>query len=654
MTVDAGNLWNAADQGELAAGRPPGARRRRCPRSTATPRTAGSAWRCAPAPSPTTPTTWTRPEFDTEDTYAGLADPKWKGRLCMRDSTEAYTQSLVASLIDLHGREKTLEIVEGWLDNDVDIMSNDILLLEAVDAGTCDVAMVNHYYYARELEENPDLNDEAVLGQPGRRRHHVNISGGGIVKSSDAPKKAQRLLEWLATDGQEAFVGGNHEYPGQPRRGARRRGRDLRRLQADADRRGGLRVAERRGGRPARRGRLRVTRDGGGEPAPARSPPRHGRAAAGGPAGLVAAGAGRGVRRGEPGARRRRRRGLAAGDEAVLPRGLGDMVVTTLLLMAGVGVGTLVVVGGGLAWLVTAYRFPLRDVLVWLLVLPLAMPAYILGFVFLSTFDAAGPVQSALRAVFGDGLVCAVRSLPGAVAGDVAVAVPLRLPDGAGRARRAVAVDVRRRAHARRRAGPGRFWRVLLPLARPSLAAGLALVMMETLTDFATVQYFGVKTVSVGVYLVEGLLRLPRHPASVLVLLFAGGRAGGGAADARPGPLHPARRPRPGAPGARASPGWRGWGPPGCACSRSARASSCRSAGWSPGRCPRRSTTRPASWTPRFGEYLANSLSRRGDRGDRLRAALPGDEPRGPARRRARGAVRGPADHLRVRRARAR
>ena len=68
------------------------------------------------------------------------------------------------------------------------------------------------------------------------------------------------------------------------------------------------------------------------------------------------------------------------------------MVLTTVALMVGVGVGTLVV-GGGLAWLVTAYRFPLRDVLVWLLVLPLAMPAYILGFVFLSTFDVAGPVQ---------------------------------------------------------------------------------------------------------------------------------------------------------------------------------------------------------------------------------------------------------------------
>src|SRR5688572_5103337 len=72
---------------------------------------------------------------------------------------------------------------------------------------------------------------------------------------------------------------------------------------------------------------------------------------------------------------------VANGELPDWPRNLGDMVVTTLLLMAGVGVGTLVL-GCGLAWLVTAYTFPLRNVLVWLLVLPLAMPAYILGFVF--------------------------------------------------------------------------------------------------------------------------------------------------------------------------------------------------------------------------------------------------------------------------------
>jgi iron(III) transport system permease protein len=214
--------------------------------------------------------------------------------------------------------------------------------------------------------------------------------------------------------------------------------------------------------------------------------------------------------------------GFAGSGELVLPRRLGEMIVSTVGLMVGVGLGTLVV-GGGLAWLVTAYRFPFRGVLIWLLVLPLAMPAYILGFVFLSTFDAAGPVQTGLRAVFGDGVWAPeVRSLPGAV-----IVMSLSLFPYVYLLARAALVEQSPRTYdAARTLGASRvraFWRVLLPLARPSLAAGLALVMMETLTDFATVQYFGVQTVSVGVYLVwKGTYDFQSaSQLSVLVLMFA-------------------------------------------------------------------------------------------------------------------------------------
>jgi iron(III) transport system permease protein len=205
-----------------------------------------------------------------------------------------------------------------------------------------------------------------------------------------------------------------------------------------------------------------------------------------------------------------------------LPRGLDAMVLTTVGLMVGVALGALVI-GGGLAWLVTAYRFPLRNVLVWLLVLPLAMPAYILGFVFLSTFDVAGPVQSALRATFGEGIwVPEVRSLPGAV-----LVMSLTLyPYVYLLARTALVEQTPTTYDAARTLGATRaraFRKVILPLARPSLAAGLALVMMETLTDFATVQYFNVKTVSVGVYLVwKGSWNFDTAASlALLVLLFA-------------------------------------------------------------------------------------------------------------------------------------
>jgi len=189
---------------------------------------------------------------------------------------------------------------------------------------------------------------------------------------------------------------------------------------------------------------------------------------------------------------------VSTGAWPATPRNLGDMVLATVLLMLGVGLGT-VVIGCGLAWLVTAYTFPLRNVFVWLLVLPLAMPAYILGFVFLSTFDAAGPVQAWLRGLFGDGVQVSLSTLPGCI-----VVMSLTLyPYVYLLARAAFAEQAPTTYDAARTLGASRsraFFRVLLPLARPSLAAGLALVMMEVLTDFATVQYFGVQTVSYGVY----------------------------------------------------------------------------------------------------------------------------------------------------------
>ncbi len=215
MTVDAGNLWNAANEGVLAP-------LKSAELDAAVPsdlrdpqdRWFGLALRArtvAYNPGAVDPS-----EFDPKNTYAGLTDPKWKGRLCMRDETEAYTQSLVASLIDLYGRDKALEIVKGWVANDVEVMSNDILLLEAVDSGACDVALVNHYYYARKLTEKPDLDVKLFWASQEGEGTHINISGAGVVKASDNKQQAQQLVEWLATKGQSDFVDGNHEYPVNP------------------------------------------------------------------------------------------------------------------------------------------------------------------------------------------------------------------------------------------------------------------------------------------------------------------------------------------------------------------------------------------------------------------------------------------------------
>lgn len=178
---------------------------------------------------------------------------------------------------------------------------------------------------------------------------------------------------------------------------------------------------------------------------------------------------------------------------------LPEMLWNTTLLLLLVGGGTLIL-GTGLAWLVTAYDFPGRRTFTWALMLPLAMPAYILGFTFLAVFDFAGPVQSALRDVFGTGVWFPdVTSIWG-----VSLVMCLSLyPYVYILARSAFREQTPATYEAARMLGDSRrvaLFRVVLPMARPTLAAGVALVTMETLTDFATVQYFNVQTVSVGVY----------------------------------------------------------------------------------------------------------------------------------------------------------
>ena len=212
---DVGMLWNAGEQGVLAPIDSP-ALDEAVPADLRDP---DGRWYGLAARARTivyNPDAVDPSEFDAEDSYAGLDDPRWAGRLCMRGETEAYTQSLVASLIDLHGREKAQEIVDGWVANDVEIYSNDVEMLEAIDAGGCDVGISNHYYLARELEEKPDFNVSLYWASQEGAGTHVNISGAGVVANSDNPEQARQLIEWLATTGQNSFVDGNHEFPVNP------------------------------------------------------------------------------------------------------------------------------------------------------------------------------------------------------------------------------------------------------------------------------------------------------------------------------------------------------------------------------------------------------------------------------------------------------
>lgn len=182
---------------------------------------------------------------------------------------------------------------------------------------------------------------------------------------------------------------------------------------------------------------------------------------------------------------------------------LPGATANTLSLAAGVAVVTLVV-GTGLAWLVTMYRFPLRDWLDRLLVLPLAMPTYIAAYCYAELLDYAGPLQSALRSQFGwagpsDYAFPDIRSIPGAIFVFSAVLYPyVYLSARASFVQQSVCtLDV---ARTLGRTPLGVFRSVALPLARPALAAGTALVIMETLNDLGAVQYLGVETLTASIY----------------------------------------------------------------------------------------------------------------------------------------------------------
>ena len=176
---------------------------------------------------------------------------------------------------------------------------------------------------------------------------------------------------------------------------------------------------------------------------------------------------------------------------------------TTLALMLGVGVGVFAV-GTGTAWLVTMCRFPGRAVFAWALLLPLAVPAYIIAYVYTDILEYAGPVQGALRGLFGwsspkDYWFPEIRSLTGAIAMMTLVLYPYvyALARAAFLEQSVCVLEVSRLLGR----GPWRsFASVALPLARPAIVIGVSLALMETLNDFGTVDYFAVYTFTAGIY----------------------------------------------------------------------------------------------------------------------------------------------------------
>lgn len=214
LTVDAGNLWQAEQMGILQPitsavidGNIP-----------AQYRAASHQWTGLSLRARTIAYASERVTPQELSTYEALADKQWEGRLCLRTAKKVYNQSLTATLIQTHGAEKTEQILKGWVNNlSTDVFSDDIAVLQAIDAGQCDVGIVNSYYYGRLHKQQPDLGVKLFWPNQGDRGVHVNLSGIGLNKYAPHPQAAIALVEWMTgPQAQAIFAGVNQEFPANP------------------------------------------------------------------------------------------------------------------------------------------------------------------------------------------------------------------------------------------------------------------------------------------------------------------------------------------------------------------------------------------------------------------------------------------------------
>ena len=211
ITVDAGNLWHAAQSGVLAEISSP-VLEANVPANLRDPK---GRWFGLSERARTIVYSTERVQPGELSSYEDLADPKWQGRLCLRTSKKVYNQSLVASLIARHGEERAEQIVRGWVANlAAEPFSNDTKAMEAVAAGQCDVTIVNTYYFGRLEKERPDIPLALFWPNQDSSGVHINVSGAGVTAHAKHPEAAQQLLEWLSSEtAQGDFAGLNMEYP---------------------------------------------------------------------------------------------------------------------------------------------------------------------------------------------------------------------------------------------------------------------------------------------------------------------------------------------------------------------------------------------------------------------------------------------------------
>jgi iron(III) transport system substrate-binding protein len=219
MTVDAGNLWQAAQE-DLLKPVNSKALSGNIPEHLRDP---GNEWFGLSVRARTVVYNRNKVKAGELTTYEDLASPKWKGRLCLRTSKKVYNQSLVGMMMFEHGEEKTEQIVRGWVANlATDPFPDDTKAMEAVAAGLCDATVVNTYYFGRLIEKKPNLPLSIFWPNQNLKTNaagvHVNISGAGVTRHAKHEAAAIKLLEWLSSEkAQNLYADVNLEYPANPK-----------------------------------------------------------------------------------------------------------------------------------------------------------------------------------------------------------------------------------------------------------------------------------------------------------------------------------------------------------------------------------------------------------------------------------------------------
>lgn len=215
LTVDAGNLWHAANQGVLQAVESDSLTRN----IPANLRDPNNQWFGLSLRARTIVYSTERVSSEELSSYESLGSAAWKNRLLLRTSKKVYNQSLIAMLIAEHGEAKTEQIVKDWVHNlAAPPFANDTKLMEAILAGQGDVGIVNTYYFGRLLKKNPELKLALFWPNQNSTGVHVNISGAGVTKYAKNPQAAIKFLEWLSSEqAQNLFADANMEYPVNPK-----------------------------------------------------------------------------------------------------------------------------------------------------------------------------------------------------------------------------------------------------------------------------------------------------------------------------------------------------------------------------------------------------------------------------------------------------